>query len=290
MKKLLSILLCLTLVMAIFVPVSAESGKVTVTLDGNEIAFPDAQPFVDARDRTLVPIRFVSEAMGAEVDWDGESYTAIIRKENNVIKYTIGESKAYINDEMIVFDTYGIVKEERTFVPLRYISELLYCDVEWDKDTWCVKITSPGVVEKFPDPEVKINFPESEWDKRLFWITLENSEDFDRECPNYEYKIEFLSPAEFNEFEQDEGAILGWSKYSRNEFKKLTVTNNTILSVSRAFYSTRDNMKKFKPADGMDITFKLTVLRKCSGEQREYTVKQKLEVPYPETEWEIDYE
>ena len=286
MKKLLSIILCLTLVVAIYVPVSAESDKVTVTLDGKEVVFPDAQPFVDERDRTLVPIRFVSEAMGAQVDWDGESYTAIIKKDNDVIKYTIGDAKAFINDEMITFDTYGIVKDERTFVPLRYISELLYCDVEWEKPALRVKITSPGEIKKFPDPQITMNFPESEFDKRLFWITLENASDFARECPNYEYKIEFISPAEFNEFEQDEGALVGWSKYDRNEFKKLTASNNTILSVSRAFYSTRDNMKKFEPTEGMDITFKLTVLRKCSGEQREYTVKQKLELPYPLIEWE----
>ena len=41
--------------------VSASDDKVTVMLDANEVVFPDAQPFVDKRDRTLVPIRFVSE-------------------------------------------------------------------------------------------------------------------------------------------------------------------------------------------------------------------------------------
>ena len=286
MKKLLSIILCIAMNIAVCVPVNAVDSKITVTLDGNEVTFPDAQPFVDARDRTLVPIRFVSEAMGAEVDWDNNTRTVTIHKEKDTIKYTIGNAKAFINDEMVVFDTYGIVKEERTFVPLRYISELLYCDVDWDKAERCVKITSPGAIEKFPEPEIKVNFPQSEWDRRMFWITLENARDFERECPNYEYKIEFISPGEFNEFEQDEGEIIGWEKYNRSEFKKLTLTDNTIVSVGRAFYSTRENMKKFKPTEGMDISYKLTVLRKCSGEQKEYTYTEKLSLPYPLIEWE----
>lgn len=286
MKKLLSIILCIASAFSVCVGANAMDTNVTVTLDGTEIMFPDAKPFVDTRDRALVPIRFVSEAMGADVDWEDETKTAIIQKDGNIIKYTIGNAKAFVNDEMVVFDTYGIIKESRTFVPLRYISELLYCDVEWLETSRCVKITSPGEVEKFPEPEIKINFPESEWDRRLFWVTLENSREFARECPNYEYKVEFISPVEFNEFEQDEGAIVGWQKYNRSEFKGLTLSDNTIISVGRSFYSTRENIKKFKPKEGMDISFKLTVLRKCSGEQKEYTYTEKLSMPYPLIEWE----
>ena len=286
MKKLFSAILYLVLAVSVYTPVSSKGNGVSVTLDGTEITFPDAQPFVDVRDRTLVPIRFVSEAMGAKVDWDNATQTAIIQKDTDVIRYTIGNAKAYINDEMVVFDTYGILKDERTFVPLRYISELLCCDVEWNDETRHVRITSPADAVKFPEPEIKINFPESEWDKRMFWISLENSRDFERECPNYEFKIEFLNPAQFNEFEQDEGAVLGWGAYTRNEFKGLTLMDNTISSVGRAFYSTRENMKTFKPVEGMEISFRLTVLRKCSGEEKEYTYTEKLELPYPLIEWE----
>ena len=286
MKKIFSMLLCFVLTASAFTSVKADNNNVTVIFDDKEITFPDAQPFIDSRSRTLVPIRFVSEAMGAQVEWDNETKTAIIRKENDVIKYTIGNAKGFINDEMVVFDTYGILKENRTFVPIRYISELLHCDVDWIDTERLVKITSPGIAEKFPDPEIKVNYPESEWDKRLFWITLENHNDFQRECPNYEYRIEFLTPTHFNEFEQNEGAILGWQKYIRGDFVGLTLSNNTIVSVGRAYYSTRANMKRFKPTEGMEISFKLTVFRKCSNEKKEYVFTEKLQLPYPLIEWE----
>lgn len=45
-----------------------------VTLDGNEVCFPDVNPFIDERDKVLVPIRFVSEALGATVDWENGSH------------------------------------------------------------------------------------------------------------------------------------------------------------------------------------------------------------------------
>ena len=81
--------------------------------------------------------------------------------------------------------------------------------------------------------------------------------------------------------EQDEGAINGWQKYSRVNFVPLTVSYNTILSVGRAFYTTRENKKTFTPKEGDELEFKLTVLRKCSNESREYTFRETLKLPYP---------
>lgn len=280
MRKIFSMILCFAIMAVNFTAVSAKEDDVTVTLDGNEIDFPDAKPFIDSRARTLVPIRFVSEAMGANVDWDNETKTVSIIKDRDTVTYTIGEFKGYINRQLMPFDTCGILKEDRTFVPLRYISELLDCQVDWEDDTNTVRIKSPGEAVEFPEPEITVHYPESESDKRLFWITVDNYRDYERNCPNYEFKIDFISPEEFNDFEQDEGAILGWQLYNRNNFTKIAVNGGTIFSVGRAYYGTRESMKSFKPYDGMDMNFKLTVIRKCSGDTREYKYSEKLSMPY----------
>ncbi len=280
-KKIVSLVLATGMLFSMGTTVIAESAeKVIVNLDGQEVVFPDAQPFVDNRDRTLVPIRFVSEAMGAVVDWEQETRTVVIQKDKDVIRYTIGDMKGYLNEEIRVFDTYGILKEDRTFVPLRFISEMLSCEVDWKDTTRTVTIVSPGASVKFPEPQITVHYPESESDKRLLWITLDNYSDFRRECPNYEFKIDFENPKEFNVFEQDEGAINGWQKYNRNEFVKLTDTGNTIVSVSRAFYTTRNNAKHFSIKDGDALKFKLTVLRKCSNEKKEYVFSETVKIPY----------
>ena len=103
MKRAVSILL-MVVIMTMCVNVLAQT-DVKVTLDGNEIYFPDAKPFIDERDRVLVPIRFVSEALGALVDWENESHTAVIKQGNDEIHYTVYQPMAYLNGEMMVMDT-----------------------------------------------------------------------------------------------------------------------------------------------------------------------------------------
>ena len=277
MKKATSIILMI-LIMISCVSVFAQS-NVRVTLDGNEIFFPDTQPFIDDRDRVLVPIRFVSEALGALVDWENESQTAIIKQGQDEIRYTVYQPMAYLNSEMMVMDTYGILKDCRTMVPIRFISELLGCTVVWNENTSTVVITSPKDALEFPEPEVSVNYPKSISDKRLLWIDVDNYRDFVR-SGDYEFKIEFINPVQFNTYEQDEGAINGWQKYSRCNFVLASNSYKTIYSITRAFYTTRDDMKNYKPNDGDEITFRLIARNKLTKETREYIFTEILKLPY----------
>lgn len=277
MKKIVSILL-MVVIISMCTNISAHM-EVKVTLDGNEIYFPDAKPFVDERDRVLVPIRFVSEALGALVDWENESRTAVIKQGNDEIHYTVYQPMAYLNGEMMNMDTYGILKDERTLVPIRFISELLGCTVVWDENTSTVVITSPKDVLDFPEQEIFVNYPKSPSDKRLLWIDIDNYRDYER-SGSYEFKIEFLNPTQFNTYEQDEGAINGWQKYSRCNFVSASNSYKTIYSITRAFYTTRDDMKTYKPNDGDEITFRLIVRNKVTKETREYAFTESLKLPY----------
>ena len=277
MKKTVSILL-MVVIMASCICVNAQS-DVKVTLDGNEIYFPNVKPFIDERYRVLVPIRFVSELLGAVVDWENESRTAVIKQGKDEICYTVYQPMAYLNGEMMVMDTYGILKDCRTMVPIRFISELLGCTVVWDKNTSTVVITSPQDAVNFPEPNISVNYSKSVTDKRLLWIDILNFRDFER-SGDYEFKIEFLNPMQFNTYEQDEGAINGWQKYSRCNFISATNSYKTIYSITRAFYTTREDMKTYKPKDDDKITFGLTVRNKVTCETREYIFTESLKLPY----------
>ena len=57
---------------------------------------------------------------------------------------------------MMVMDTYGILKDCRTMVPIRFISELLGCTVVWDDNTATVVITSPKDAVAFHEPEISL--------------------------------------------------------------------------------------------------------------------------------------
>ncbi|GAE90976.1 copper amine oxidase-like protein [Acetivibrio straminisolvens JCM 21531] len=77
--KILTIVLIVTFLLSL--PTSAVELPIRVVVNGTKINFPDAEPFIDENSRTQVPIRFVGEALGADVSWDGNT-----KKSDNNIK------------------------------------------------------------------------------------------------------------------------------------------------------------------------------------------------------------
>lgn len=113
---------------------------VSVVMDGKKIWFPDAQAFVNENGRTLVPVRFIAESLGAKVGWESKSQSVPIERGDQSIILTIDKSVALVNGKEVVFDSKAILSGGRTFVPLRFVSEVLGAKVEWDNPTTTVFI------------------------------------------------------------------------------------------------------------------------------------------------------
>lgn len=111
-----------------------------VVVNGDRVNFPDAEPFIDGNGRTQVPVRFVSEALGASVGWDGDTKTVTISQGSKKIEVVIGKMDYTINGEKSEMDTEALLKEDRTFVPVRFVSEGLGAKVDWDPDIRTVYI------------------------------------------------------------------------------------------------------------------------------------------------------
>lgn len=101
-----------------------------VSDDGIEKLQLEAAPYTD-NDRTMVPVRVVSENFGADVDWVEETSTVIIQSGDKKLELTIGSSDAYVNGELKVLDAAACEINGRTMVPLRFISEELGKNVEY---------------------------------------------------------------------------------------------------------------------------------------------------------------
>ena len=56
---------------------TAFAKEITVTVDGKQVEFTDAKPYVDGNGRTMVPLRPVADAMGIDVEWDSRTRTAV---------------------------------------------------------------------------------------------------------------------------------------------------------------------------------------------------------------------
>lgn len=110
-----------------------------VTLNGQNLNFD--VPLVVENDRTLVPLRAIFEALGASVQWDDSTQTVTASKAGTEIKLVIG-GKAFKNGEPVALDVPAKLVNDRTMVPLRFVSESLGCQVGWDESTQTIAITS----------------------------------------------------------------------------------------------------------------------------------------------------
>lgn len=114
---------------------ASSTGNIEVLLNAKKIQFPDAKPYQDAQGSVMVPIRFVSEALGAEVGWEkvNGQMTVSVNNEKHNVQMTVGQKVAKVDGQDKSYGTKIELKQNRTFVPLRLVSEGLGQPVEWDK-------------------------------------------------------------------------------------------------------------------------------------------------------------
>lgn len=144
MRKRLSIILVLILVFSLGSAVAyAAPSAVNVVINGEPVVFPDQGAFLDAdAGRTFVPIRFVSEALGAAVNWDEATQTATVTLGDSVITMPAGSSKATVNDKDVKLDAPALVQNQRVMVPLRFVSEALGKPVDWNETERMVYVSN----------------------------------------------------------------------------------------------------------------------------------------------------
>lgn len=103
-------------------------------------------------DRTMLPARFVAESLGAKVDWDEEKQLVTIvgvneKNEEVTILITIDSDIALVNGKEVKLDSPAFIENDRTYTPLRFISENLGAKVDWNEEQQKVTITKLQATE-----------------------------------------------------------------------------------------------------------------------------------------------
>ena len=106
----------------------------------NEEKTNDVAPVIK-NNRTMLPIRFIAEALGATVDWNADEKKVTIKNSDTEIIIYINSDKASVNGEETALDSPAFIESNRTYLPLRFVTENLGASVFWDKDTQQVIIT-----------------------------------------------------------------------------------------------------------------------------------------------------
>ena len=151
MKKIISIILLIAAIFTLSV-FADETKPVTVTLNGQVVDCASyGQEATIVEGRTLVPLRAIFEALGASVEWDGETRKVSSTRGNVMITLAVGENslqKHILYDGFIVetiiipLDVPAQIMNGRTLVPVRAVSESYGVSVEWEADTKNVVLSS----------------------------------------------------------------------------------------------------------------------------------------------------
>lgn len=124
-------------------PASAPliASGISVAVNDAAVKWTDAKPFIDANNRTMVPLRAVADAMGLEVNWDNDAREASFTNGSKTIWFPIDSSTARTSEGgAVTMDTAAVIVKDRTYAPIRYLAEFFGYHVDWDQDTQTVNI------------------------------------------------------------------------------------------------------------------------------------------------------
>lgn len=121
-------------------PTTLANNDISVVINGQTVSFDTAPIVIDGR--TMVPMRAIFETLGAAVEWDGVTRTAIATRDNTVVQAVIDSNIINVNGNNIIMDIAPVIIDGRTLVPLRFVSEAFGYDVSWDSTTRTATIIS----------------------------------------------------------------------------------------------------------------------------------------------------
>ena len=148
--RFLSLALGLSLAVVALPVVPALAQTVRVMVDGQVMGFD--QPPVVAGGRVLVPLRGVFEHLGATVLWNQATNVVTAQRGDTQVQLAIGSRQATVNGRVVLLDVPATIVGGRTLVPLRFVSEAMGAQVDWDTATRVVTITSGVTAFSVPRP------------------------------------------------------------------------------------------------------------------------------------------
>ncbi len=155
MKKLL---LTLILIFTLTLPANAYYTTdylvpYTLSVNGNVIETEDNSYIID--NTAYAPIRFVLNAIGIyEMEWDDSERSVTFSHNDTMVKLYEGYDYAFINDTQVKLDNLVLINNDRTLVPVRFVSELFGFYVDWNNTFYIVNLVKDelnvdeGIIEK----------------------------------------------------------------------------------------------------------------------------------------------
>ncbi|XEC93699.1 stalk domain-containing protein [Paenibacillus tarimensis] len=119
---------------------SVVQSEIQVYVDGEKLKLDPAP--VQEKGTTLVPMRPIFQALGAQLTWEQQSKTVIAKQGYTTITLQVGAKQAVVNSKSVPLDVPAKLVQGTTMVPLRFVGEALGAKVKWNQKARTVELTS----------------------------------------------------------------------------------------------------------------------------------------------------
>ena len=133
---------------SILEPVIWYKAMAGITINGQELAFD--QPAIIENNELFLPLRAVSEALGAKVEWNQSTQTAAVTTDEMALIVPMGSASTTLNDAELELDIFPLMRGNRILVHEGILSEAFDAEVEWDSEEGTVSILSKNRSELVP--------------------------------------------------------------------------------------------------------------------------------------------
>lgn len=136
-------MICVVMLSSIFAQttISATAQDIRLALDGQTLD-SDVAPYITSNNVTMVPLRVISNGLGASVDWQQATETVIITGNGTQLMMSRGDRSALVNGSPVALDSAVQTRNGRVMVPLRFIGETLGLQVDWNASTRWITLQS----------------------------------------------------------------------------------------------------------------------------------------------------
>jgi hypothetical protein len=148
-KNVFCVLLSATMLLGGVSAVYGGEKSISLQINGSEISAEVPPTVIDGR--TMVPVRAIFEAVGANIDFNAETKTITAKKGDTTVKMTVGANAVTVNNKEVQLDAPVVIVNGRTLAPARFVAETFGYTVQWDSENKIVEITGGESTEFYKD-------------------------------------------------------------------------------------------------------------------------------------------
>lgn len=144
MKKFSLLMMVIIFVMVFPGRGQAASGHSNIYLDGKELVLATDAKIETISNNTMIPIRVVVENLGFQVAWEQKARTVTIKNDKTTVQLTVGNKTATLDGNKVSLPIGPVLRTDTVIVPIRFVSEQMGLQVNWDNATKKIYMFSPN--------------------------------------------------------------------------------------------------------------------------------------------------